>query len=192
MTEARIEVHPLTPERWPDFERVIGPNGAMDGCWCMWWRRTGEQYRSGRGEGNKAAMRGIVESGREPGLLAYVNGEPAGWCAVAPRDEYPRVRRSPVVKPIDDQPAWAITCFFTRREYRAQGLGRILLQHAVKFAAEHGAQIVEGYPVAPPEGGRVPATEAFRGLASTFADAGFETVAQRKEARPIMRYVVRS
>ena len=190
MTEAKIEVHPMTPDRWPDFERVFGPNGAQAGCWCMWWRLPSEQYRAGRGAANRNAMKGIVDAGREPGLIAYVDGEPAGWCAVAPRDEYPRVQRSRIVKPIDDHPAWAVTCFFTRREFRAQHVAATLLRHAVEYAAKHGAQLIEGYPVDPPPGERVPPGEAFYGIASTFAAAGFEPVARRKETRPIMRYVV--
>ena len=187
---AGIEVHPLTPDRWPDLEAVFGQRGASGGCWCMWWRQTSEEYRAGRGEPNRQAFRGIVESGRVPGLLAYVDGEPAGWCAVAPREEYPRVQRSRTVHPVDDQPAWAVVCFFTRRKYRSRGLGKVLLKAAVDHAVANGARIVEGFPV-DPAGERVGAGDGFYGFVSTFRAAGFEEVARRKEGRPIMRYYAR-
>lgn len=186
---AEIAVHALTPERWPDLVRLFGERGAIDGCWCMWWRQSSAEYKAGRGASNREAMQRITESGAVPGLLAYVDGEPAGWCAVAPREEYPRVKRSRTVKPIDDQPAWAVVCFFTDRKHRGTGLGSVLLRAAVERAVEHGARIVEGYPV-DPGGGRSDPGAGFHGFVSTFRAAGFEEVARHAEKRPIMRYVV--
>jgi hypothetical protein len=67
----RPRIEPLTPERWPDFERLFGPNGACAGCWCMWWRLPRKAFDAGAGEGNRTAFRAIVETGPRPGLLAY-------------------------------------------------------------------------------------------------------------------------
>ena len=91
------EVHPLTPERWDDLATLFAPNGAYSGCWCMFWRVTrtqwAEQAREG-GEANRVAFRAVVASGEVPGLLAYAEGKPVGWIAVAPRQVYAALERS--------------------------------------------------------------------------------------------------
>jgi len=97
-----MEFHPLTPERWPDFEKLFGPRGAYGGCWCMWWRTTRSQFEKQGGEGNRRAMKNIVDSGEVPGIIAYADGQPVGWCSVAPRDSYGSLNRSPVLKRLDD------------------------------------------------------------------------------------------
>jgi GNAT superfamily N-acetyltransferase len=118
-----------------------------------------------------------------------VDGKPAGWCAVAPRDDYPRIVRSPTTKPVDDHPAWAITCFFIAKEARGLGLMRRLIDAASAFAARYGATLVEAYPVDPGER-RITPDAAYHGLSPAFASAGFEEVARRRAARPIMRRAV--
>jgi len=80
---------PLTPARWPDLVRLFGPRGACAGCWCMYMRRPAAEYRRGLGAGNRRALRRLVDR-RPPGLLAYEGGEPVGWIAVAPREEFRR------------------------------------------------------------------------------------------------------
>lgn len=181
-----VTVEPVTPERWPDLEEVFGRSGAVDGCWCMWFRQTSEQYRAGRGEANRSVLREIVERGEVPGLLAYIDGAPAAWCAVQPREAYPRLARSRVTKPLDDVPAWAVVCFFTKREFRGLGLQPLLLEAAVEHARRSGATLVEGYPF-DPGGRRTDPGSGFHGFASTFAACGFDEVARRSKARPIMR-----
>ena len=97
-------VHPATPDRWHDLERLFGAKGACGGCWCMLWRLPRGEYDRGKGEGNRAAMRVLIAAGKAPGLLAYVGKEPVGWCAVAPRAVYPGLERSRILKPVDDRP----------------------------------------------------------------------------------------
>jgi len=182
---ARIELAPVTPERWSDLERLFGPRGACAGCWCMWMRLARGEFSSGKGEGNRRALRSIVRSGAEPGLLAYVDGEPAGWCAVAPRESYTRLARSRTLKPVDDRPAWSAACFYIAPPHRRRGLTVRLLREAVRFAAARGAKIIEGYPVDP--SGKTADAHAWHGLASAFRRAGFSEVARRSPTRPIMR-----
>ncbi len=80
--------HPLTPERWKDFEKLFGPKGACAGCWCMWFRLTRAEFEKQKGAGNKRAMKKIVNSGEAPGIIAYSGDESVGWCSVAPRERY--------------------------------------------------------------------------------------------------------
>jgi GNAT superfamily N-acetyltransferase len=177
--------HPVTADCWSDVERLFGPRGACAGCWCMWWRLSRAEWNKGKGEGNRKAFRKLVRSGVEPGLLAYVDGEPAGWCAIAPRREYPRLGGSRILKPVDDQPVWSVTCFFIARKFRRQGLSAQLLKAAVDFAKASGARLVEGYP----HDLKSKSADVFvyTGLVSAFRQAGFKEVARRSKTRPIMR-----
>jgi GNAT superfamily N-acetyltransferase len=181
-----LEFAPLTPERWSDFEVLFGERGAIGGCWCMWWRLKRTEFERLKGEGNKQAMREIVESGQVPGLLAYEGGEPVGWCSVAPREEFPVLQRSRTLKPVDGTPVWSITCFFVAKGYRGIGMNSRLLRAAVEYVRDQGGHIVEGYPIVPRKD-QVPVVFAFTGFASVFDGEGFVEVLRRSETRPIMR-----
>ncbi len=184
-----LAFYPATPERWADLAELFGERGACGGCWCMWWRLKRSEFERQKGEGNREAFKAIVAAGEEPGILAYSEGRPVGWCAIAPREEYPVLERSRILKRVDDEPVWSVTCFFVAKPFRRRGLTPLLLEVAVDFAAERGARIVEGYPVEPKKAD-MPAAFAYTGLASTFRRAGFVEVARRSESRPIMRYCV--
>jgi GNAT superfamily N-acetyltransferase len=186
---ANVEYHTVNAERWEDLEALFGPRGACGGCWCMWWRLARSQFQRQKGEGNKHSFRQIIEGGEGPGLLAYAGGQPVGWCAVAPRQAYPVLERSRILKRVDDQPVWSVVCFFVKKPFRGKGLTVGLLRAAVAYAEQHGATIVEGYPVEP-KSSPMPAVFAYTGLASAFRKAGFVEVLRRSETRPIMRYLL--
>jgi GNAT superfamily N-acetyltransferase len=173
--------HAVTPERWHDFERLFGPRGACGGCWCQWWKLPRAVFDQQKGEGNKRALRAAILGGDTPGIIAYAGDEPAGWCAIAPRDQYPGLARSRILKPV-----WSVTCFFIARPYRRQGLSALLLRSAVEHATAQGAAIVEGYPVEPRRD-TMPDVYAWTGLAATFLKVGFVEVARRSDRRPIVR-----
>lgn len=181
-----LEFHPLTIERWGDFEKLFGPRGAYGGCWCMWWRISRTKFNQQQGEDNRQAMQRIVRSGRIPGILAYLEGEPVAWCAVAPREEFPTLNRSPVLKPIDNTPVWSIVCLFVRKEYRGQGLTIPLIRAAVEYARQQGADVVEAYPTVP-RGRRLSPVSSFMGLPSVFERAGFSICARPSSSKVIMR-----
>jgi GNAT superfamily N-acetyltransferase len=182
----RLAFHALTPERWPDLEKLFGERGACGGCWCMAWRLRRADFDQGKGAPNKRVFQTLVANDVRPGVLAYAGDEPIGWCAVAPRREYVSLGRSRVLAPVDDEPVWSISCLFVARPYRRQGVSVRLLKAAAKLAAERGAGIVEGYPVEPYTA-NMPAAFAWTGLVAAFRKAGFKEVLRRSSARPIMR-----
>jgi len=186
-----LVVRALTPERWPDLARLFGARGVGGGCWCMYWRAPSHrEYLRGKGTRNRDAMAALVREGREPGLIAYAGGEPVGWCAVAPRAEYPALARSPSRRRVDGLPVWSVTCLYLARSHRRRGLSVRLIEAAVAHARSRGARIVEAYPV-PPKSGTTSTSYAFTGFVSAFEAAGFTEVCRRRRTRPILRREVR-
>jgi GNAT superfamily N-acetyltransferase len=181
----RLAFRPLTPDRFPDLERLFGPRGACGGCWCMWWKLSRPEFVAAKGEENRRALLASVKGGAVPGVLAYARDEPVGWVAIEPREASPRFLRSRILGPVDDVPVWSITCFFVARPWRGKGVTAALIEAAVGHARRGGARTVEAYPVDSPK----PQADAFvyTGIASTFLAAGFEEVARRSRTRPIMR-----
>jgi GNAT superfamily N-acetyltransferase len=177
----------LTDSNWEDFVQLFGANGACGGCWCMLWRLSRKRFDAQKGAGNKRAMRALVREGCEPGLLAYRGERAIGWCALAPRADYPALERSRVLSPVDDHPCWSVACLFVHREFRGQGVATALLRAAAEHARERGAEILEGYPVEPRGSQRIPPAFAWTGIPSAFRAAGFREVARRSPTRPIMR-----
>jgi GNAT superfamily N-acetyltransferase len=176
---------PLTLAHWASFERLFGPNGACGGCWCMWWRLTRKDFQAGHGEANRHAYKTIVRQGPAPGLLAYKGQEAVGWCQVCPRADLPVLDRSPLLKPVDAQPVWSLSCFYIRPDFRHVGLMDALIEAAKAHARERGAAILEAYPWDVRQQ-KSPST-IFTGTASTFVRHGFKAVARRVARRPVMR-----
>jgi GNAT superfamily N-acetyltransferase len=185
-----LKFHAATPSRWGDIERLFGERGACGGCWCMNFRLSASDYQKGKGAGNKRALRRIVKSGEKPGIIAYHEGQPIGWCAIAPRERYPRLAKSRVLRPVDDQPVWSVTCLFILKPCRRKGVSARLLRAAADFAARRGARIVEGYPIVSTME-KTPDPFLWRGVPSAFQRAGFKEVARRSRTSPIMRRRVR-
>ena len=181
-----LDVVPVTPERWDDLETLFGPRGAIAGCWCMWFRQTSSEWDWAEAEGRKAELAGLVADDARPGLLAYREGVPVGWVAVAPRSEFNRLTspRARAYRAFDDTPTWVVNCFFIAKGHRRTGVATALLDAAVEHAAARGATVVEGYPV-DSEGPRQD-DHVFTGTLGMFARAGFVEV-QRSYGRPLVR-----
>ena len=156
----------------------------------MWFRLGRKQFEAQKGEGNRRAMKALVESGTIPGILAYYEGRAVGWCSVAPREDYPRLEGSRILRPVDDKPVWSIVCLFVAKRYRRTGVSARLVRAAVDHVRKQGGAVVEGYPIEPKKA-NTPDAFAFHGLASSYLDAGFKEVARRSEHRPIMRHKIR-
>jgi GNAT superfamily N-acetyltransferase len=185
-----FKVDPLTSERWSDFEALFGPRGACGGCWCMTPRLSRAEYERNKGEGNRRAMRAIVDGGEVPGILGFLRNKAIAWCSLGPRERFYWLTRSRLFRqPVDEQPTWSIVCLFVDKGYRGQGVSVKMIKAACAFAASQGAQCVEAYPVEPRKS-PIPPVFAFNGLASSFLRAGFQEVARRSETRPIMRYYI--
>ena len=189
-TGKNYEFRLLDPNRWNDFELLFGKNGAYGGCWCMWWFEPGSEFERMKGESNRLAMKARVEAGEMPGILAYLDGAPVGWCAFGPREIYPRLKSSRLLKEIDDQPVWSVVCFFVDRRHRRKGLTSALLLAVIDVVRMRGGRIVEGYPNLPKPGGHGDPF-VYTGLSPAFLRAGFEEVARPSERRVIMRFYIR-
>ncbi len=180
---------PLSPDNWHDLVRLFGAKGACGGCWCMLWRLPRHQFDAGKGDTNRDALRALVESGRQPGILGYTAGRPVAWCSVGPRAEFAGLERSRILKPVDDEPVWSITCLFLDKNVRRQGLSGKMIAAATEFARARGASILEAYPVEPKQAD-IPAVFAWTGIAAPFLRADFREVARRSENRPISRLLL--
>jgi GNAT superfamily N-acetyltransferase len=173
---------------WTDLEELFGSNGACGGCWCMFWKLRGRAFDEARGYETRQMHKSIVDSGVATGLLAYLHGDVVGWIAVEPRESYPKLAHSRILKRVDDQPVWSVTCFFVAKRFRRKGIAADLLRAAVEHVRKQGGRIVEGYPVDARQD--MPAPFVYTGTASTFRQAGFREVARRSETRPIFRYFI--
>jgi GNAT superfamily N-acetyltransferase len=179
-------IRPLTPDLWPSLEDLFGENGAVGGCWCMYWRIGRAMRKKPRAE-NKAAFREIVERGPPPGLLAFDGDIVVGWCQLTPRDALPWLDRTWRLKRVDDLPVWSLSCFYVRKGYRRKGVTAALITAALMAAKRAKAPALEAYPL---DADLTPSATG-TGYASTFARAGFKTVARRVPPRPIMRHDLR-
>ena len=187
----KLTVHPLTPDRWSDLEALFNAKGCSvaRGCWCMYYRRSGSRAQLPAGithaQANRAELKALVESGESPGLIGYRGKVPVGWLSLGPRDDYAKLRRSPVMKAVDETPVWSIVCFVVPSQYRGQGVARALLEGAISYARKRGAALLEAYPVDKP--GRSNDDSMWFGAKSMYDAAGFDEVVRRKPNRPIVR-----
>lgn len=188
--ELSLSFHPLTPKLWRDFELLFGENGACGGCWCMFWKLRGKDFSGNTGDMARQMQKSIVDSKIVPGLLAYSEGYPVGWIAVEPRGAYPKLAHSRVLKPIDDQEVWSITCLFVEKKHRRKGIAVELLKAAIEHVKGCNGRIVEGYPVDSKK--EQPAPFIFTGTASAYVKAGFKEVARNSPTRPIFRFILPS
>ena len=191
----KLRIEPLTPERWDDLVELFGRPGASiaRGCYCMFYRRSGKhEVPAGltRSEANKRALKRLVDRGVVPGLIGYDNGRPIGWVSLGPREDYARLKRSSVMKPVDERPVWSIICFVVDPEARHCGVAELMLKGAVAWARTQGVTLLEAYPC----DGKANAADdsMWFGAKSMFDRAGFVVVARRKPTRPVMRKSLRA
>jgi GNAT superfamily N-acetyltransferase len=142
----KLDIVPLTPDRWHALEHLFGERGACNGCWCMYWR-IGSDYRNLGSKSNKRAFRKVVKQGPPPGLIAFEGSTAVGWCQVTPRDALLWLGRVWRLRRVDGVPVWSISCLYVRKGYRRRGITSALIAAAVRFAKAAGALAVEAYPL---------------------------------------------
>jgi GNAT superfamily N-acetyltransferase len=200
MTATTLDIRPLTPERLPDLASLFEQGGDPKWCWCAYFRIRGFDF-------SRAVRSAIARRWRPrhtrplrktvPRASSRTTAtRPVGWISIGPREDYERLAHSTVLKPLDDKPVWSIVCFVVGRQARGRGVARKLLEAGVDYAREHGARLLEAYPVEVAEGQRVPPGDVYRGTLSMFERAGFKVVARRQwnsttPVRPIVRRALR-
>ena len=171
-----IVVVRATPDRWDDVVTLLGGNGDK-GCWCQAPRGRAVGYGRTEPGARRDALRDQLEEEPPAGMLAYVDGEVAGWCGFGPRPRLPRLEHSKTIPRIDDLPVWSILCFNIRVGYRRKGVASALLAGVVDYARRSGAPGLEAYPI-DPEGGRVDVGFGYVGLTPWFEKLGFRRVVE--------------
>jgi GNAT superfamily N-acetyltransferase len=182
---SKLRVEVVTPDHWDDIAALFRERGACGGCWCMTFRRPRKEFDANKGEGNRKALRKLVKSGAPVGVLAYLDDQPVGWCAVAPKSEFVVLLNSRNFSALQGPRVWSVTCFFIPKEQRGKGVGLALLKGATKLAKQHGAEVLEGYPHEPKQ--QLPAPFVWTGIASVFRKAGFKEAERKSKHRPLMR-----
>lgn len=165
---------------WPDLVALMEGRGGPKHCWCLVWREPYKVRRDLDLEGRRALMHDRVEAGTPLGILAYVEGEPAGWCSVAPRESHVALGGPEDDPDVGD--VWSVVCFFVPTRFRKQRLAEALLEEAVSVARAHGAAVVEAYPVDPAS-----PSYRFMGFVPMFERAGFREVGRAGSRRHVMR-----
>jgi GNAT superfamily N-acetyltransferase len=192
---AALEIRPLTPATWDALAALFSEGGDPKRCWCAFWRKRGSGASPAQAESNRELLRGLAaREGIAPGLVAFRGARAVGWVSVGPREDYERLEHSRVLARVDDRPVWSVVCFVVSRTERGRGVANALLEAATQYAREHGATLLEGYPIET-GGGRVSSASAYTGTLGMFERAGFDVVATRQATptsrpRPIVRRAI--
>lgn len=170
-----IEVRPA--HDFNDMATMFAPkNPESSVCWCLSWRLSSRENRELRGAARAEKVRELCARELAPGVLAYLDGDVAGWAGIAPRSELHPFANSRRIPHLDDLPVWTLWCLRVRPGFRKKGVTRALIDGAVEYAGACGAPAVEAYPV---DNGdqQVDLTMAFVGTRAMFERAGFTKAA---------------
>lgn len=191
-----MTVVPASEATWAEIQAVFATPGDPRTCQCQWFKLTKSEWDATpvavRAERLRQQTGCDRNDGPTSGLIAYVDGEPAGWCAVEPRTAYPRLAQMRVPwtgrdEDKDDPGVWSVTCFVTRKQFRRLGVAAVLLAEAVEVARRGGGRAVEGYPIDLDGAGETRLDDLYVGTTSLFAKAGFQRVSQPTSRRAVMR-----
>ena len=174
-----IEVREVTTANWQDFVALFEARGGPKYCYCLAWRERAQNLDL---DGRREEMAQRVQAGTPIGLLGYLDGQPVAWCSIAPRESYARLGGDEYD---EDLSVWSVVCFYVQRRLRKHGFSHALLDAAVRHAAAHGVDLVEGYPVTPDS-----PSYRFGGFVALFRSAGFEERGMAGTRRHVMRRAV--
>jgi GNAT superfamily N-acetyltransferase len=194
-----LRIVPANEASWEDVRTIFGERGDAHVCQCQRYKlQPGEAFKKVPVEERAHRLRMQTECGHPKskttsGLVAYLDGEPVGWCAIEPRTAYFGLMRNFKVHwegrsdDKTDDTVWAVTCFVTRAGFRRRGVNYALARAAVDHARERGARALEGYPMLVEPGQNVIWGELHVGTRSVFDAAGFEEVSHPSKRRVVMR-----
>ncbi|MBO0982159.1 GNAT family N-acetyltransferase [Microbacterium sp. SD291] len=185
-----ITTEVATTTRWDDVQHALTGGGDGASCQCIWPVLSNKDWNATTTPQRTEMLRDEIDAGPPPGIIAYVDGEAAGWIRIGPRTRQARVPRTRIIaaatsEPFDDESVWAVTCFVVRREHRGSGINLELLRAAVEYARESGARLIEGYPV-DTKGEKKRSNDLFHGTLGTFLAAGFEETTELKPGRTLV------
>jgi GNAT superfamily N-acetyltransferase len=176
----KLRFRPVTKTTWPHFEALFEAPGGPKYCWCMAWRTTpAEAQAAPRGSDRKPLMKSRIVTGTTVGLVGYLEGEPAAWVSIAPRDTY-RDLGGPAAE--RGERIWSLACMYIHRRHRGDGLSTELIQAAKAYAKKRGGTVLEAYPVDPKS-----PSYRFMGFVPAFERLGFEEIGKAGSRRHIMR-----
>jgi GNAT superfamily N-acetyltransferase len=187
-----VTVRSIADVPWDDVRTVFGTRGDPSTCWCQYFKLPNAAWDTvTRDECAGLLQQQVRANDPAPGVVAYLDGEPVGWCAVEPKTHYDRLRRAKVTtqgstEDPDDASVWAVTCFVVRVGFRKKGIGGALLRGAVEQARDLGARVIEGYPVDTAIRAKAPSAELYHGTLSLFTAAGFELVSRPTRDRAVV------
>ena len=192
-----ITVVPANHASWDDLQAVFGTAGYPFYCQCQRFKLPGRTWWDMPREEREARLRedadcGHPRSGQTSGLVAYLDGEPVGWCAVEPRTAYQKLVSSRIVWPgrtedKKDDGVWSVVCFAVRAGYRGRGITYDLAKAAVEYARKNGARAIEGYPIFTKAGEEITWGEVHVGSHKVFRAVGFREVTRPTKRRAVMR-----
>jgi GNAT superfamily N-acetyltransferase len=172
-----LDIEPLSSSNWAALAQLFAAGGDPRWCWCQFWRKPGANWTNTTPADNRADLEALVGADPAPGLVALRDGVAVGWIGLGPRDDFPRLGRSRTIPQLPGDAVWVVNCFVVAKAARRIGVASALLEVAVAYAREHGAAIVEGYPVRT-GGTRIPSASVYTGTAGMFERAGFDVAAE--------------
>jgi len=172
-----MEILPASPDNWPALAQLFAVSGDQRWCWCQFWRKPGSNWSNTTAEDNRRDLEALVGADPAPGLVALRDGVAVGWVGLGPRNDFARLGRSRTLPQLPGEAVWVVNCFVVAKEARRAGVASALLDAAVAYARDHGANLVEGYP-AVTGGERMSSASAYMGTERMFERAGFEVTSQ--------------
>jgi GNAT superfamily N-acetyltransferase len=167
---------PASGEVWPELQQLFSAGGDPRWCWCQWWRKPGSSWANTSADVNRGDLRALVGREPAPGLVALRDGKAVGWVGLGPREDFGRLARSRTIPQLPGDGVWVVNCFVVARMARRSGVAQALLDAAVAYARDHGARVLEGYPVRTGDS-RIPSASVYTGTAGMFERAGFTVAA---------------
>ena len=182
-----MQIVPLTPATWPSLAELFAAGGDPKWCWCQWWRKRNANWTNTTAADNRADLERLVGVEPAPGLVALRDGRAVGWVGLGPREDFERLAHSRTIPQLPGEAVWSINCFVVARDARRSGVARALLRAAVAYAGDHGARLVEGYPVRT-GGAKLTSAGLYTGSEGMFESQGFavavETTSGAKAGTP--------